>query len=187
MAYNARKAAQTIAYLCKKTGADSINVLRAVKLVYLADREAIRVRGTPIQNERYVAMPHGPVSSLTYAHINGDYEDAENGWKDFLCDRSNHEIGLQNSDIEVEDLDELSRSEIKILDQVWDQFSHMSKYRLRDWTHDPKNIPEWSDPKGSSMPISLEDIMASVGVENPREKAENFRAIKSVDDIFASL
>lgn len=187
MAYNARKAAQTIAYLCKQSGGDRINVLRAVKLVYLADREALRVRGTPIQSERYAAMPHGPVNSSTYDHIKGVYADQNNGWREFLRDRENHDVGLASTDIEFEDLDELSRSEMKILDRVLNQFKDFSNFELRDWTHEPENVPEWTNPNGSSFPISLEQIMASVGVDNPHEKAENFRAIKSVDDIFASL
>ena len=39
MTYDPRKAAQTIAYLTVKNGRTPLNILKAVKLVYLADRE----------------------------------------------------------------------------------------------------------------------------------------------------
>jgi len=76
--YNARKAAQVIAYLAMKAGHARLPVLKAVKLVYLADRESLSRFGFPLLEEPQVSMPHGPVNSTTYSHINGE-EDLENG------------------------------------------------------------------------------------------------------------
>ena len=72
MSYNPRKAAQTIAFFAIKNSGRPINTLKAVKLVYLADREAIALYGSPIQDERRVAMPLGPVNSTTYDFIKGE-------------------------------------------------------------------------------------------------------------------
>ncbi len=187
MAYSPRKAAQSIAFFALNSRDNSINVLKAVKLIYLADRESISRWGTPIQNEKRVSMPHGPVNSSTYSYINGDYELSETGWSDFLEDRANHCVALAHNNITVEDLDELSEADILCLKAVWDKFGKMSKWQLRDWTHQQENIPEWEDPNGSSKPIPLEKILYHTNVENSTKQATLIESYDNVDAIFNSL
>jgi len=116
MSYDPRKAAQTIAYLTVKNGRRPLNVIMAVKLVYLADRESVRCHGFPIQDEDY-SMPHGLVNTMTYQFIKGEiHPDQTKGWSEFLKDCANHCIGLSDPAIDPNDLDELSEADIAILD-----------------------------------------------------------------------
>jgi uncharacterized phage-associated protein len=184
-AYNARKAAQVIAYFASKTPTRRIDVLKAIKLVYLADRESIKRHGFPIMDEPRVSMPHGPVNSKTYSHMQGEYDLDSCGWADFLRDRSNHQVSVKHG--APTDWDELSDAEIGVLDHVWNEFGHMSKWKLRDWTHDPENIPEWEDPDGSSLPIPIERIMLAVGVENHAKQAQSVKDQSAIEGIFQSL
>lgn len=171
MSYDPRKAAQTIAYLTIKNGRHPLNILKAVKLVYLADRESVRRHGFPIQDEAHYSLPHGPVNSTTYAFIKGEVPpDQTAGWAEFLTDRSNHRIGLRDRDIDPDDLDELSDADIAVLEAVWEQFGHMSAWDLVDWTHDPHNVPEWEDPNGSSQPIPLRRMMDALGIESAADQ-----------------
>lgn len=163
--FNAVKAAQVIAYLALKTPDHALDVLKAIKLVYLADRESIRRWGSPILNERRVSMPHGPVNSETYSHINGEHDLDECGWSLFLDDKANHVVAAR-PDVEIDRLDELSDADIQCLDAVWERFGGMNKWALRDWTHVRENVPEWENPEGSSRTIPLERIMTMVGVPN---------------------
>ncbi|APH54813.1 Hypothetical protein GbCGDNIH9_8581 [Granulibacter bethesdensis] len=168
--YNPVKAAQVIAYLACKAQSKTLDVLKAIKLVYLADRESIMRFGAPILDERRVWMPHGPVNSQTYSHINGEHDLDACGWSDYLEDRANHQIAVKEG-VSDDDLDELSEADIQCLDAVWDKFGHMGKWTLRDWTHEKVNVPEWEDPQGSSTPIPLERIMTMVGIENAAAQA----------------
>ncbi len=52
--YNPVKAAQVIAYLAYKEPGKTLDVLKAIKLVYLADRESITQFGAPILDESRV-------------------------------------------------------------------------------------------------------------------------------------
>lgn len=175
-AYDPRKAAQTIAYLAVKNGRRPLNILKAVKLVYLADRESVRRSGFPIQDEPHYSMPHGPVNSSTYNHIKGEVPpEAAEGWSEFLKDRTNHRVGLVNRDIDPEDLDELSEADIAVLDAVWEEFGHMTQWQLVDWTHDPHNVPEWEDPHGSSSFIPLRRMMDALGIENAADREAEVR------------
>jgi len=169
--YNPVKAAQVIAYLARKTPGKSLDILKAVKLVYLADRESIARYGAPILDERRVSMPHGPVNSQTYSHMNGEHDLDACGWSAFLEDRANHQIAVKDG-ISDDNLDELSDADIECLDEVWSKFGHMNKWQIRDWTHERSNIPEWENPNGSSSSIPLERIMSMVGVEGAAAQAE---------------
>lgn len=184
MAYQPKKAAQLIAYLILKSGGGRLDVLKAIKLVYLVDRESIRRYGFPVLDENHVSMPHGPVNSSTYAYVNGEYDAASVGWADFLQDRENHELALAHDGITDDDLDELSEADIECADDVWAEFGHMGKWQIRDWTHDPRNVPEWEDPHGSSAPIPLQRIMHAVGLHNAEEFAETAMDIRRIDAAF---
>lgn len=187
MTYNPRKAAQTIAYFALQSGGAAVSVLKAVKLVYLADRESVKRRGHPIQNEARVSMPHGPVNSITYDYLSGVYDPEGVGWADFLKDREDHNVGLANANITVDDLDELSQAELAILADVWTQFGNMNKWALRDWTHVAENVPEWKDPNGSSRKISLQEIMQAVGIDEAKKRAREYQSLQNAQDILASL
>jgi uncharacterized phage-associated protein len=185
MSYEPRKAAQIIAYLILKSGGQCLNVLKAVKLVYLADRESIARYGFPVLDERRCSMPHGPVNSFTYSYINGEYDAEGTGWSEFLRDRENHNIALASENISESDLDELSDADIECVEAVWAKFGSMSQWDLRDWTHDPRNVPEWEDPKGGSVEIPLQRILNVVGVDGGEKFAELAADFGQIDQAFA--
>jgi len=187
MGYNAKKAAQTIAYFTLKGGEERLAVLKAIKLVYLADRESVSRHGFPIQDESRVSMPNGPVNSQTYSHIQGELDLAASGWSEFLRDREDHNLSLARPEITVDDLDELSDADIEVLDAVWARFGGMGRFELCDWTHSYDNVPEWEDPRGSSTPIPLERMMSHLNVPNYREQAQLVKDFNRVDDLLRSL
>ena len=184
VAYEPKKAAQLIAYLILKTGGQTLNVLKAVKLVYLVDRESIAKFGFPVLDEKRCSLPHGPVNSLTYSYIAGDYDPDQSGWSDFLRDRENHNVALARQDIDVNALDELSDADIACADAVWDRFGAMDQWQLRDWTHQPQNIPEWEDPNGGSTEIPLQRILNAVGVEGAEDFTEVVESYRLIDRAF---
>jgi len=184
--YNARKAAQVIAYLAMKEKTACLPVLKAVKLVYLADRESLARFGFPILDETHVSMPHGPVNSTTYSHINGEEDLDVCGWSQFLQARENHQIAVVPG-LSDDDLDELSEADIVCLDSVWERFGTMTKWEIRDWTHDQNNVPEWEDPQGSSRPIPLGRTLRYLNIPHADAQAELIKEHRQLDDLFAML
>lgn len=184
MSYQPKKAAQLIAALILKGAGNSINILKAVKLVYLADRESIRRFGLPILDEDRYSMPHGPVNSTTYRHVNGEVDLQTCGWSDYLEDRANHKIALAQPGLSLDDLDELSDADIECIDSVWGEFGHMDQWQLVEWTHNPDNVPEWEDPNGGSIKIPYRRILNAVGVENADEVDATVEALREIDLAF---
>ena len=182
--FNARKAAQVVAYLANKAPNGRMNILKAIKLVYLADRESLRQSGFPILDDDRFSMPHGPVNSTTLRLANGELEEAS--WSELIEDRSNHELSVTDAG-KICDWDELSDAETQCLDTVWQEFGHMEPFALRDWTHDPKNLPEWEDPNGSSFPIPIRRILQNLGVENANVHGHVIEDHRRVNRLLANL
>lgn len=52
--------------------------------------------------------------------------------------------------------DYLSRRDLRIIGEVVEKYKDMPWRRLVDLTHD---LPEWEDPKGSSIPITYRQVL----------------------------
>lgn len=160
MKYSEKKAAQVAAFFILHSGG-RIEILKLMKLMYLAERESLARYGEPITGDRLVSMNHGPVLSITYDHMNNCIESEQDGWNDWISDRENHFLGLNKECKSEDELLELSDADIDILKHVYKQFSHMSAFGIRDYTHD--NCPEWEDPNYSSSPIPYTRVLKHVG------------------------
>jgi len=180
--YNVRKAAQVAAFFAREEGG-RINVLKLVKLIYLADRKHMGKYDRPILNDKYVSMDHGPVNSITFDYINGCHPERD-GWEQFVTDRDNYQIGLVREDLSDGDLDELSEAETETLREVWARFGGMTKYEIRDWTHE--HCPEWEDPSGSSAPIPYKRIFEFLGKAHAAELDAELHAEHARCEMFAA-
>jgi len=89
--FAARKVGQMAAYFADRQGG-KINILKLMKLLYLADRESMARHDEPISFDRFVSMDQGPVLSRTYDLINGSYpQRIAADWDEWISDRENHE------------------------------------------------------------------------------------------------
>lgn len=174
--YEARKAAQAVAFFALKAGG-SINVLRLSKLIYLAEREYISRYDDSMFYDYLCSMPDGPVASITLNLINGNAESGD--WSEFVAPRDGYDIKVSSPDVTANSLDDLSEADLEVLHEVWGKFKKYSKYGLRDYTHKAENVPEWRDPQGSSLPISYEEVFSHLGrcdAENLAKRLERFRS-----------
>ena len=68
--------------------------LKLIKLMYLAERASLQAHGYLMTGDRFSAMPHGPVLSLTLDHINDGVRSEQDGWDSWISDKANHTVGL---------------------------------------------------------------------------------------------
>lgn len=148
------KAAQAAALLLKLKGS-SMSHLKLMKLLYLAEREALLRLGRPITFDSCVSMDHGPVLSQTLNLLHGDSQT--NGlWEKTISVPANHEVSL----IEDPGADKLSEAEDQLIREVFSQHGAKSRWELRDFSH---TLAEWQDPKGSSIKLDYKDILRAGG------------------------
>lgn len=155
--FREEKATEAAAVLLRLRG-DAMAYLKLIKLLYLADRKALVQWKSPITFDTYYSMNHGPVLSHTLNLIKyGEDTVSREYW-------SAH-ISPPNEDRAVSLLTEcppnhLSRAEIDVLEKTFSQYGYMNKWQLRDETH---KLPEWRDPEGSRLLISIDEILKLEG------------------------
>lgn len=165
------------AFFIMKQGKVPMSVLKLQKLLYLSDRESIAQHNFPMTMDRMVSMEHGPVLSRTLDLMNGFI--CSEDWESLISDRDNHIVSLTSHNLSYDDLDELSRADLAVLEKVWGNFGDMDRWQIRDYTHD--HCPEWSDPHGSSKGLPFKDVLVAVGV-NKEEAIELDAEIQSMID-----
>jgi uncharacterized phage-associated protein len=168
--FDEQKATQAAAFFTKQVGGE-INYMKLIKLLYLADREALKRWGVPIAGGQYVSMDNGPVTSPIYDAVKSTAADFP-VWKNCFR-KEGYDLRL----VSMPKLQDLSRAELEVLEFIAHQFGAKNEWELVLYTHE--HCPEWSDPQGTSIPIPPEEILQKVG----KTEAE----IKAIGDEMAKL
>ncbi len=152
--FNERKAVQAAARFISHSGGE-MNYLALMKLLYLADREALIRLGRPITGDKVVAMKHGPVLSRVFDLVSRKKRSLPaSQWHKFIPRPNAYVCTVKFSDLP--DVSALSEAETAIIDEVFARHRGKSEWELVEFTH---SLPEWHDPKDSSVPIAYEDIL----------------------------
>lgn len=164
------KSVQMIAYLVRKAGG-TIEKLKLIKLIYLAERRSFERRGRPMNFDSYSSLPHGPIASSA---LNGiDHKFIRPEWDALNLAPNKRDVTIQQ---DVSD-DRLSRSDRAILDATWDEFGGMTASKIRNWTH--KHCPEYVEVgPSSSLPIDITEIFEQVGNPDPMNAARELRTLQ---------
>ena len=154
--FNETKATQAAAHLLARRGG-RMSYMKLIKLLYLADRTALLRWGRPITTDRYVSMDRGPVlSRVLDLATDGDEPGGPSIWGDHIGEPANYEVALKIDP----GRDELSEAELAVLDEIFQAHGTKSRWELVDLMH---ALPEWKDPQGGAIPISLRDILKAGG------------------------
>jgi uncharacterized phage-associated protein len=136
--FSHRKATQSLNFLARQAGG-SINKLKALKLVYFADRYHLRRFGRPIIGDEYLAMNYGPVPSGTkdVAEMSDFLGEEEASYaKTYLRPVDRFTFGSEQP-VEGKVFSESDRD---ALAWAWKQFGNKDAFALAELTH---VYPEW--------------------------------------------
>ncbi|HTT63909.1 MAG TPA: Panacea domain-containing protein [Bryobacteraceae bacterium] len=150
-----------------------MSYLKLVKLLYLADREALIRWGRPVTTDCYISTGSGPVVSRIYDLIRN--EPAPNSariWAKFISGPVDYEVRL----LDDPGSSELSVAEQQLIDEVFGEHGRESRWALVDYTY---GLPEWTHPDGGARPIEYRDILRAAH----KTEAE----ISAVEDELESL
>ncbi|MFV8985328.1 Panacea domain-containing protein [Serratia fonticola] len=185
-----QKVAQMAAYLLHKRGG-RMAYLKLMKLLYLSDRKSLIDYGDMMSGDRLFSMKHGPVLSETLDLMRNTNRKGGDSWGQWIEKHGNdvqlkvniHEMGG------IEAFDELSKAEIRILDQVYGVYGHMNRFEVRDMTHLKEVCPEWKDPGNSRRQIFIGDILLLSGKSNHETEQilQNMRESDILRDFSAQM
>ena len=164
--YNPLKTVQA-AGLFLKLNKQTMNYMKLIKLLYLADRIALDKMGATITGDNYVSMKLGPVLSKLYDLIkNGHKQDKDNPWFKYISHPQDYCVRLSDEPGN----DDLCEEEENIIKKVYETYGNIDKWELSNLTH---FFPEWQEPHGSSIPITIEAILSKLG-----KTKDDIKAIK---------
>jgi uncharacterized phage-associated protein len=135
----------------------AMDLIRLVKLMYLAERESLRIHGHPIFGDRYFAMEHGPVVSHTYDLLKGA-APSDGHWT-HAFETVAHSVRL----IAAADETTLSQNDMDVIDRVCEEHRQRNTWALVELTH---RLPEWKSPGKTSVPIPCETLLRALGKTN---------------------
>jgi uncharacterized phage-associated protein len=166
------KATQAAAILLRARGG-TMSYMKLLKLLYLADREALIRWGRPITYDSYVAMKNGPVLSRTYNLVSqGDPPGEESLWTTCISEPEHYSVSLKGDC----DADQLSDAEEELLLEIFGLFGAKGRWDLVEFTH---TLPEWSDPGDSALPIGYEAILRGAG----KSEAESAEIVQELEQV----
>jgi uncharacterized phage-associated protein len=162
--FDEAKATQAAAFFLDLRGGQ-MHYIKLIKLLYLTDREALLRWGAPVTTDRHASMDNGPVTSRI---LNLIIEDKPKPiWAQYIsAPLGEYEVKL----LQKAPTDRLSRAEENLMREIFEQYGHRNRWDLID--NVMHQLPEWRDPKGTSIPIELRDILKAGG-----ESDEDIRAI----------
>lgn len=161
--FNEKKLTQATAFFLFKADG-RLPILKLMKLLYLSERYSFKKFHRPLIGDSLISMKNGPVLSITLDFMNGAVRH-QDFWNEWISDRSNHEVGLKDKSLvrSTDDLLELSDNDVVLLGDVWENFGHLSRWELVDWTH--ANCEEWIDVGSRTSPITYKNLFKALGLE----------------------
>ena len=160
--YNYKKAVQTLNHFALRQGG-AINKMKALKLIYLADRYHLRKYGRLITNDTYFAMAYGPVPSAVkdIAERNVLLGKMESKYSQKYIAQIDKRHYRSKEPVENK---VFSQSDIEALDIVWEKYGHCDEFELAALTH---KYPEWKKHERAldmspRIQMALEDLFENL-------------------------
>ncbi len=156
------RAAQAAGFLLKLTG-NVANYTWLIKVLYLADRESLRLVGSPIAGSSFCNMKNGPLASDIYDCIKGKVGASEE-WGRYIVKDGTYDVCLvaDPGDGELSEFDE------SVLKSLYERHKTHDFKRMIKIVHE---LDEWKNKQpeeNSSVSLSHEEILKGAGVEQGR-------------------
>ena len=180
-----------VEYILQKMGV-AVDYIHLFKVMYFAQEEHLAVYGVPMMYDTFVARKHGPVPSLTYKVLRvaeGKTMDVTDELHGFASDLSlsvndGHQVVTLAEGVQC-DMDELSRSNVRILDKWIERCRDIESFDLSELSHDKawQKAVRQTERTGEDTKISLYDMAAAGGASKDmlsvvKERQINRRALQ---------
>jgi uncharacterized phage-associated protein len=179
--FDEAKATQAAAYFLKLRGGQ-MHYIKLIKLLYLTDRTALLRWGALVTTDRHVSMDNGPVTSRILNLITEDRPKPI--WSEYVsAPLGEYEVRL----LKEAPTDRLSRAEENLMREIFEQYGHRSRWDLID--NVMHKLPEWRDPHGSSIPLSIRDILEAAKEDEAQIRAviKELHSINDAEDDLARV
>jgi uncharacterized phage-associated protein len=173
--YSPILAAQTAAAFLIQEGG-SMQKLKLVKLLYLAERESIALRMRPIFYDENFSLPKGPAGTNVIDGINGKKDSGT--WREYMSAPDANDVVTVNERLVDDDFADLSDAEIGIVKRLSKQFRDFDGDGIRAYTHDRKHVPEYEERSAGRSLITDEAVATALGFKDPAAYARHVAELR---------
>ena len=152
--FDERRAAQAASILLDRAGG-SMDYLKLVKLLYLADRASLIETEVPITDDHYASMKHGPTPCQVLELIMQKQPREDSIWHRYI--KREHFVAHLCGPAEWE---QLSEANVELLNATYEVYGHLRPSQVVSET---QALPEWRDPGETEIPIDPTDILRYAG------------------------
>lgn len=173
--FDYRKSIQAVNYFVRKFPDVQLNKMKALKLLWAADRYHLRKYGRPVVEDTYVAMKYGPVPSATrdILESNSYLENEVNYASKYLVTEGYNLKSLSNTELKV-----LSETDIEALEFAFANFGNLGIWPFCELTHD---YPEWEKFKTELLSEKSQvELMDYIDFFNDPTKKDKYFKLDSV-------
>jgi len=163
--FDSRRAAEAASRFTELAGG-TIDIVRLMKMLYLAERRSLEMYRHPMFGDRYVSMKHGPVVSHSYNLLKPNPEDKTDErsedvdlWATHFV-RDGFMVKLQQRLAPCA----LSRADIEVIKSVHEEWRGTDTWAMVETLH--KSLKEWKNPGSTSKAITVEDICAALKLKD---------------------
>ena len=153
-AFDERRAAQAASILLDRAGG-SMDYLKLIKLLYLADRASLIETEVPITDDHYASMKHGPTPCQVLELILQEQAREDSIWHRYI--KREHFVAHLCGPVEWE---QLSEHNVDLLNEIYETYGQLRPSQVVSAT---QALPEWRDPGDSAIPIDPADILRYAG------------------------
>lgn len=166
--FQPRKFVEALAFLAA-AGVPDLTKLKAVKLIYFADRMHLLRFGRPIVGGQYFCMDKGPVPSEALDAINLAERGQGELTKKVVMARRGLQFHPRITAKAAPDNDVFSESELQVLKQVAQELGTLTVGKLIEISHahEAWRYADKSRPSGSRMEMSYEMFFQDNAVDAP--------------------
>jgi uncharacterized phage-associated protein len=173
--FDHKKATQAVNFLATQEDSlhmKKINKMKAIKLIWIADRYHLRKYGRPVIGDDYKAMPLGPVgSAVRDILIQNSFSLAQEelDYSRNFIESVNQYVVRSTSE---PDLSVFSKTDVEALKFAFDNFGFMNQFQLKDFSH---LYPEWKkfETKFQSKLTFREDMSYIDFFDNPENMPDD--------------
>lgn len=160
-----------VLYILQHAGG-STDYIHLFKVMYFSQQKHLTIYGMPLMADTFAAKKHGPVPTLTYKIMRGLEGKIELNSKElkdfaealFITIQGGHPVVHIKKGV-LCDTDELSVSNIKMMDSVIDKYKDMDSFDLSGLSHDTAWANAWAktEETGEDTKMALYDIAKAGG------------------------
>lgn len=182
--FDSRRAAEAAAEFVRLAGG-TMDVVRLMKMLYLAERQSLEQFRYPMFGDRYVSMRHGPVVSHSYNLLkpSEDSKRVERPEDVALWSMHFERDGYMVKVTQPLPPGALSRADLAIISGVHDEWRGTDTWTMVDKLH--RSLKEWKDPGSTSHVIKIEDLCSALKLS--KAQIEGLREQVAADSAMARL